>query len=630
MRAKSPRDTPTKAISNVLFGPLLTRELVVQPRRPQLFLARGVYVTAVLVLMSTAWLVLAGTQLVRNVGDLARFGSMLFQILAPLQLALLAFQAALTSASAVAQEKDKKTLLLLLMTQLANRELVLGKLLGSMLPVLSMLLASAPVMVLLTLLGGVGTSQVFRVMVVTLVTMLAAGSLGSTVALAREKTFQALSVTALVMVLWIGLFEAIALVGTEVRLGGGFTLADIGQAASPLRAILSAAHPYSVTRGLLATNEIAFVIVALTATVLLNVLAIARLRVWNPGREMQSSAATTEPEFSSKTLLGEAAAAGDVSDEQARSTHVDARVRSINRTSRQVWDNPILWREACTWAYGRKVIVVRVAYLLLFVGVVFGLYQTVASGQIARPSDAAGIVPPAVRLLAPFCLVSLVIVNALAVNSITNERDGGALDLLLVTDLSPLEFIVGKLGGVAWVTKEMILLPVLLLAYLSWSGGLSLQNFCYASLGLLLMSLFVMTLGIHCGLNYASSRTAIGVSLGTVFFLFLGVVTLILLMISFSSSFQTQLAPFLAFIVGGSVGLFVTLGNRNQSQAIALSSLMLPFATFFAITSFLLGHWLQVFLVVAFTYGFTTVSMLIPAISSFDVAMGRTKSAGDE
>ena len=111
------------------------------------------------------------------------------------------------------------------------------------------------------------------------------------------------------------------------------------------------------------------------------------------------------------------------------------------------------------------------------------------------------------------------------------------------------------------------------------------------------MDVFVIMLGIHCGLNYASSKTAIGVSLGSVFFLFLGVVTLILFMISFSGSFQTQLAPFLAFIVGGSVGLFVTLGSRNPSAAIGLASLLLPFATFFAITNFLVDHLLEAFLV---------------------------------
>src|SRR5688500_5644802 len=101
-------------------------------------------------------------------------------------------------------------------------------------------------------------------------------------------------------------------------------------------------------------------------------------------------------------------------------------------------------------------------------------------------------------------------------------------------------------------------------------------------------------------------------------------------MISFSGSFQTQLAPFLAFIVGGSVGLFVTLGARNPSPAIGLASLPLPFATFFAITSFLLGHSLQVWIVLVATYGLTTAASLLPVLYESDVAMGRPKAAGEE
>ena len=47
-------------------------------------------------------------------GDLARFGMVLFQILAPLQLALAIFFSALLAASEVAHEKDRRTLILLL------------------------------------------------------------------------------------------------------------------------------------------------------------------------------------------------------------------------------------------------------------------------------------------------------------------------------------------------------------------------------------------------------------------------------------------------------------------------------------------------------------------------------------
>ena len=65
-------------------------------------------------------------------------------------------------------------------------------------------------------------------------------------------------------------------------------------------------------------------------------------------------------------------------------------------------------------------------------------------------------------MVLPLLVLSLVLVNALAVTSITTERDLGSFDLLLVTDISPLEFILGKLGGVCYVAKEMILLPVAL------------------------------------------------------------------------------------------------------------------------------------------------------------------------
>ena len=132
--------------------------------------------------LSAAWLVLAGTQMVRNVGDLARFGATIFQILAPLQLAVLTFIAALSAASAVALEKDRKTLVLLLLTNLTNSELVLGKLLASIVNVLSMLAASLPMFMLLMLFGGISVEQVLRTYAVTLVTILAAASLGSLVA----------------------------------------------------------------------------------------------------------------------------------------------------------------------------------------------------------------------------------------------------------------------------------------------------------------------------------------------------------------------------------------------------------------------------------------------------------------
>jgi hypothetical protein len=314
--------------------------------------------------------------------------------------------------------------------------------------------------------------------------------------------------------------------------------------------------------------------------------------------------------------------------ETARAGHIDARVRpAAAARTRRVWDNPVLWREICTWAYGRKVLVIRLAYLLLFALAAAGLVWTLATPVAG---EAHAVVPATAWPLVPLFLVSLVIINALAVTSVTNERDGQALDLLLVSDLSPREFVLGKLGGVFWVTKEMVILPMTLCAYVAWRGALSSENLAYVLLGLTQMYVFVDMLGIHCGLNYANSRTAIGVSLGLVFFLFLGVVTCMWIMIWFGGSFQNQLHCFLAFILGGSAGLYVALGYRNPSPAIQLASLLLPFATFHAVTSFLLHHALAVFLVLILSYGFATAAMLMPAIHEFDVAMGRTTNPEEE
>ena len=46
------------------------------------------------------------------------------------------------------------------------------------------------------------------------------------------------------------------------------------------------------------------------------------------------------------------------------------------RASRNVWDNPVLWREVMTWAYGRKVLFVRLFYSALVAALAWGAFQT--------------------------------------------------------------------------------------------------------------------------------------------------------------------------------------------------------------------------------------------------------------
>jgi hypothetical protein len=616
----------------VLIGPVFVREVTIVPRRPKTYVSRVVYGLVLVALISTAWLLLTGSQWVRDTGDFARFGATLFLLLTPLQLALATFFAAVTTAGAVAQEKDRKTLMLLLLTSLPNHELVLGKLGASLVQVMTLLAVSFPIFVLCTLFGGISYPQIVRVYLVTIATVVAAGSLGSTIALWREKTFQALSMTVLLLVLWVAIWEIVGL-GVFGAAWGGIATSDLSAALSPWEAIRRAAVPTPAGAGLAASlgGVAGFLITSVLITAGLNILSVARIRAWNATKDrMRTDEDDSVPRESiwgvehdlgdGSTGLEATAPAAAVSAARVAAMPEAARgeLSAERQKTRPVWDNPILWREIRTRAYGRKTLIIRLIYFLLFGFSAWGCHLALQAPYGLIDTYAVS------GALAPLLFLSLVLVNAQAVTSLTSERDGNQLDLLLATDLTSKEFVYGKLGGVFFNAKEMLLLPLALCLYLWQGGAFSTMGLFYLVSSLLALYAFVAMVGVHAGMNYPNSRSAIGTSLGTVFFLFLGIGTCMWMMVAFSGSFQAQLQPFLAFMLGGGIGLYIGLGARNPSKAIAMASFLCPFVTFYAVTSFLLGQPHLVFVAVVGVYGFTTFAMLIPAIDEFDVATGRT------
>lgn len=588
------------------------------PRRGRTFFARGAVVAALLVLLSTAWQVLAGTQVVRNVGDFARFGSIVFQVLAPLVLTAVVFFAALSTAAAIAYEKDRKTFDLLLLTNLSNSELVLGKLSAGLLGTLHLLLAVAPVFALTALLGGVGRRQTVDVLFIALAAMLVAGSLGSTIALWREKTFQTLATTVLAIVVSTGYWEAVdrGLLGEKWLGLDRHHCATVASAWHAVSATMRPSGHADDSLGSFSSPATNYALNALWITVGLNLIAILRVRAWNPTREIlpriaesERSAQAALPHHWSLAAVGERVPSSAVAGRGLRAT-------------RQVGDNPILWREVRTWAYGRKVVFIRLVFALLCVAAGWALWSTARQRTPTLEQTIPLVVLPAV--------VAALLINMQAVTAVTSERDARALDLLLVTDLTPKEFIFGKLGGIAYNAKEAILLPLLLCVLLWRIGVADGESALLLALGWLSAAAFAAMLGLHIGLHDAESRRAAAVSLGTIFFLIVGIAVSMRIMVAFSGSFQAQLQPFLATIVGGGVGLYVALGRRNPSPAITLASFLLPLATFYAITSFLVDAPLASLLATMGAYGFAVAALLIPAVYEFDVATGRTTSGTEE
>ncbi len=300
-----------------------------------------------------------------------------------------------------------------------------------------------------------------------------------------------------------------------------------------------------------------------------------------------------------------------------RRTH--RRIAAAPKPYRKPWDNPILWRELKTRAYGTKPLIVKAIYVLIF-----------AMGVVAFHSLAANVKSPLATNLSmiPLSLgiLSLILVNAQGVTSLTSERDTGALDLLLVTELSPKAFIYGKLYGVLYNAKEMIALPILWTFWLTATGVINLENCFFLVVDFLLLCHFSAMLGLHAAITYTNSRTAVANSLGTIFFLMVGIGICAFLIILSDREFGRQLLSFMIFIGAGSVALFASLGAKNPSQAIALVALLTPFWSFYCVISLINGEFMAAFLFSMGVYGFALLAMLVPAVSDFDIALGRTNA----
>ncbi|MCG8651372.1 MAG: hypothetical protein MI861_16145, partial [Pirellulales bacterium] len=309
-----------------MLGPIFNREAIVVAKRPKTYLARGVYVLALFLLLCTGYLVLDGSRSIATASDSARFGGWMFTLLAPLQLLVLSSLAAVGAASSVAQEKDRRTLILLLMTRLSGFEVVVGKLTATLLTPLSMLLGGLPLFLTLPLLGGVSPGQVAGVFLVTAATVVLAGSIGTVVGMWREKTFQAIALTVLLMLMYVGLGEILAEMPTLSE--------SVQLAVSPPRALFAVASPMASLSSETALGVTSFVVTTVLLSLSVLAIGVARVRVWNPSREVRLKA--PEPETSEEVVAESAPASWTV------------------RAPRPVWSNPILWREIRTWAYGRK------------------------------------------------------------------------------------------------------------------------------------------------------------------------------------------------------------------------------------------------------------------------------------
>ncbi|HEY2785268.1 MAG TPA: ABC transporter permease subunit [Fimbriiglobus sp.] len=605
-----------------MLGPIFTRELVTVPRRKSHFGVRVAQLGLLTILGVTAWQAMVGFDRDATLGETARFGTMLFQVVVFVQLLLLVFFAALTAAGAVSQEKDRRTFILLLITDMRDYEIVLGKLLGALLPITVLMLTAIPFLALLLLLGGIDPPQVLQAGAVVLASAYAAGSLGGLIALWRDKTFQALALSTLLLVLYECLVVGLGSLGGE-------SLRTYLDPVAAMRSVLQ--PPPGGWTGL--PPAYGFALAMLGWCVVLNGVGLWGLRRWNPSGEaiMQREGPGEDPE-------------ADMDAEQLAAFR--AQAHAAPGALRPVWKNFIAWREIRTRAYGRRPLLIKIAFAVVLALITYFAVSTVYQPG-GRPAFAAAYG------LVPLTVLCLLLVAAQAVTSITSERDGGMLDLLLASDVSPPEFVFGKTLGVLYNTKEFLIPPILFAIFYAVEGlftktdpGLGIFDRLATNAApllavvgsLVVLFAFAIALGLHVSLRLTSSRLAIGHVLGTVFFLCVGTLLCIYLISLPQQSFANQWVSFIGFLAVGIGGFWWVLRADSGSNALTAAAVACPLAMFYTVTNILIAKPgtdesadpLVPFLALSTAFGFTTFAMIFPLVTEFDVALGRTTAPMDE
>jgi ABC-type transport system involved in multi-copper enzyme maturation permease subunit len=168
-----------------LFGPVFVYDLVRTARRGQQIGHRCLYAGLLLLLLLVLYCMwfpyrdLEGLmQPVRlRPGQVSEFATYFFQAFMVIQFGVVLLVTPAYTATAIAEEKERRTLEFLLATDLSNREVVLG-MLGARLANLGLLvLTGLPILALLQVLGGVDFNLVLAGFLATFMVMLSVGSM---------------------------------------------------------------------------------------------------------------------------------------------------------------------------------------------------------------------------------------------------------------------------------------------------------------------------------------------------------------------------------------------------------------------------------------------------------------------
>ncbi len=337
-------------------GPVFNYESLLNARRWQVYAGRSIFVLVMLIGMTIVWFTkdnntgLPKGVILPTYKQMAKLGEWFFYALAGIQISLVMLAAPAAAAGSVCMDKARGTLLHVLITDLSDTEVVLGKLGSRLAPVFGLIMCGVPVACLAALLGGIEFGAIAGCFVVSLSLAVLACTLALAISVWASKTHEVLM--AVYMIFGFGLM-ALPIWGGLASSGKIMAPPAWFQKSNPYVLVLA---PYAKPGFAGIADFAAFAGVAMALSAAIAILVIARLR---------------------KVVINQSSQ--PVKERRRRLPELARFFPSWPRP--RLDGNPVLWRE---WCRNRPSRLARWLWAVLFVviwgSMAWGTYESILEG----------------------------------------------------------------------------------------------------------------------------------------------------------------------------------------------------------------------------------------------------------
>lgn len=428
------------AIVNWLLRLIITNPICVRLVSGGSKRVRHMYIrSAYLAVMVIALLFQLMTSQTSSLQSLASAGANAFMFVAYLQLAMICLLAPVFMAGAISQEANPKTWDIMLTTPLNSLQVVLGNLFGRLFFILALLFSSLPLFAITQYFGGVPGKSIFLSYMIGSIAALVVGSIAIALSVSRQAGRRAVFLFYITVVIYL------ATVWSVDR--------SLQTLAPNQTTWMTPLNPFLATQVLVDFANYH----PPSAVELLQMNWLQRQWFGSP-----VSTFCWIGVISSILLIGWSSIFLRVIGEQTGQNTWIKRLfflhggESKTRPPRNVWNNPIAWREASAkqstfgkrfakWGFVSTGVLIALILLIVFHTGNINL-ATVRSSLLTILAIEVGI-------------IGLTALN-ISATAISQEREDGTLDQLLTTPLTPSYYISGKLRGIVSFLLPMIAVPV--------------------------------------------------------------------------------------------------------------------------------------------------------------------------